>query len=205
VPAIVVRAIDVMDFNLGEDNHARYNSFLVTLSTSLINTEDNIALLDGSGFPKNVQDSIKRYGFRPMHVTVDSIVKNAERGDGKGNPKILREFNEVMYDYWNNAIFAESGEANIIGQNSIKIGKALNFDENTPYVFGKRYYIEGYTDTYSVDEKGAGIWTQTLMLTRGFEESDLKSGRDFGSRNTQFNHEGEYTSSGVASGSKNKK
>lgn len=205
LPLITVSALDVLDFDLGEDNHARYNSFLTTVSTSLIGIEDNIALLDGSGFPKNVQDSIKRYGFRPMHVTVDSIVKNAERGNGKGNPKILREFNWLLFDYWNNVIFAETGTAELIGQNSIKVGKCLTFGPDTPYAFGKRYYIEGYTDTYSVDDKGAGIWTQSVVLTHGFEEVDLKSGRDFGKRNSPFNHEGEFTPSGAATGGKNQK
>lgn len=200
-----VRAVDVLDFNLGEDNHARYNSFLVTVSTSLIGVEDNIALLDGSGFPRNIQDSIKRYGFRPMHVTVDSIVKNAERGNGRGNPRILREFNWLLYDYWNNAIFAESGEANLIGQNGVKIGKCLNFENKVPYVNGKRYYIEGYTDTFTVDEKGTGAWTQVVMLTRGFEERDLQFNNQFGRRNNEFNNEGEYTSAGSATGGKNRK
>lgn len=205
VEAITVKAIDVIDFNLGEDNHARYNSFLVTVATSLIGVEDNIALLDGSGFPKNIKDSIKRYGFRPMHCTVDAIVKNAERGDGKGNPKILREFNEVIYDYWNSSVFAESGDANLIGQNSVKIGKCLKFDEKTPYVTGKRYYIEGYTDTFTVGEKGEKVWTQQVQLTRGFEESDLKQGGGFGKRDNPFNHQGEYTPSGAATSGKNKK
>lgn len=205
VDVIKMKAIDVIDFDLGEDNHSRYNSFLVTVSTSLIGTEDNISLLEGSGFPKNVQDSIKRYGFRPMHVTVDSIVKNSEMSNGKSNAKILVEFNEVMYDYWNNAIFAESGNINCIGQNSVKIGKCLNFDENTPYITGKRYYLEGYTDAFVIDEKGTSTWVQSLSVTRGFEESDLKSGRDFGEREVDFNHEGEYTSSGSATGKQNRK
>lgn len=205
LPAITVRALDIIEFDSGEDNHARYNSFLATVSTSLIGVEDNIALLDGSGFPKHVQDSIKRHGFRPMHVTVDSIVKNAERGNGKGNPKILREFNWLLYDYWNNAVFSETGSLELIGQNSVKIGKCLKVDDKTPYIFGKRYYIEGYTDTYETDDKGAGIWTQSVMLTHGFEEVDLKSHRDFGKRNTPFNHEGEFTPSGASTGGKNAK
>lgn len=205
VDAIVMKAIDVDNFNLGEDNHARYNSFLTTVSTSLIGVEDNISLLDGSGFPKNVQDSIKRYGFRPMHVTVDSIVKNAEKSDGKSNSKILIEFNEVMYDYWNNAVYAESGEINCNGQNSVKVGKCLKFDKNTPYVFGKRYYIEGYTDTFVTGEKGDNTWSQTVMLTRGFEENDLKTKSGFGERGDDFNHQGEFTPSGSTTGKQNRK
>lgn len=204
LPAHEVKAIDVIDFNLGEDNHTRYNSFLATVSTGLIGTEDNIALLQGSGFPRHIQDSVKRYGFRPMHVTVDSIVKNAERGDGRGNPKILKEYNWLLYDYWNNSIFAESGDANLIGNNGVKIGKCLKFEERVPYVNGKRYYIEGYTDTFTVDERGVGAWTQSVMLTRGFEERDLRLGNQFGRRNENFNNEGEYTAAGLGTTGKNR-
>lgn len=205
VPAIILKAIDVIDFNLGEDNHARYNSFLATVATSLINIEDNVSLLRDTGYPKFIQDSIKRYGFRPMHVTVDAIVKNAERTDGRGNPEILKEFNEVLYDYWNKAVFAESGEVNCIGQNAVKVGKCLKFDEKTPYVFGKRYYIEGYTDSFSVDEKGAAAWTQSIVLTRGFEEVDLKKKSGFENRSNQFNHEGEFTPTNGKSSGRNRK
>ena len=203
LPAVTVDSLDVIDFSLGEDNHSRYNSFLATVSTSLIGVEDNISLLDGSGFPKHVQDSVKRYGFRPMHVTVDSIVKNAERSNGRGNPQILREFNWLLYDYWNNVVFSESGEAQIFGQNAVKLGKCLKFSSSTPYVSGKRYYIEGYTDSYSMDERGAMVWTQSIMLTHGFEERDLKTGTNFGDRSVQFNHEGEFTPRGSSTNGKN--
>lgn len=205
VDAVTMKAIDVIDFDLGEDNHSRYNSFLVTVSTTLINTDDNISLLKGSGFPKNMQDSIKRYGFRPMHVTVDSIVKNSEMSNGKSNAKILVEYNELNYDYWNNAVFAESGNVNCIGQNRVKIGRCLKFDEKTPYVFGKRYYIEGYTDSFVVDEKGTSTWVQSVSVTRGFEELDLRTKVNFGERETKFNHEGEFTPSGSAAGKQNRK
>lgn len=204
LPTFTIPALDVVDFNLGEDNHARYNSYLVTVSTTLINTEDNISLLQGSRFPFNVQDSIKRHGFRPMHITVDSIVKNAERADGRSNPKLLKEFNELIVDYWQNSVFAESGTANIIGRNEIKIGKAMKFGENTPYVSTKRYYIEGYTDSFHVDEKGSKSWTQSLQLTRGFEEKDLENRANFGERESDFNNEGEYTPSGAATIQKNR-
>lgn len=201
-PLVEVPAIDVVDFNLGEDNHSRYNSFLVTVSTGLINTEDNVSLLRGTRFPFNIQDSIKRHGFRAMHVTVDTIVKNAERSNGKGNPKILKEFNEVMYDYWNNAIFAETGSATLVGNNQVKIGKALRFGDGTPYVNGKRYYIEGYADSYTVEENGAGVWVQNLSLTRGFSEEDLRKRSGFGSRDSDFVKEGEYTPSGSSTNKK---
>lgn len=205
LPTLTIPALDVIDFNLGEDNHARYNSYLVTVSTNMISTENNVSLLKGSRFPLNIQDSIKRNGFRPMHITVDSIVKNAKRGDGESNPKLLKAFNELMVDYWQNSVFAESGTTNIIGRNDIKVGKAMKFGDKTPYVSTRRYYIEGYTDSFRVDEKGSKSWTQSLQLTRGFEEEDLKARANFGERENEFNQEGEYTPSGSSTGQKNRK
>lgn len=192
-PLVEVPSIDVLTTNLAESDYERYNSFLATVATTLINTEDNISILQGSDFPKNIQDSIKRHGFRAMHVTVDSIVKNAENSNGRGNPKLLIEFNELLYDYWNNAVFAENGSCMLIGRNNIKVGKCLKFGESTPYVNGKRYYIEGYTDTWTKEENGSEIWTQEVMLTRGFEEIDLRRKSGFGSRNEEFKQEGEFT------------
>lgn len=198
VPSIQIAALDLIDATLGEDNHARYNSFLVTLSTGLINVEDNISLLAGSGFPLHIQDSIKRYGFRPMHVTVDSIVKSAERANGTGNPEILKQFNQLMFDYWNLAVFAETGEINLIGQTGVKLGKCMTFDDASPYVYGKRYYIEGYTDTFATDDKGAPSWTQSVMVTHGFFEADLLDQSNIGNRALPFTHQGEFTSAGNA-------
>jgi hypothetical protein len=57
----------------------------------------------------------------------------------------------------------------------------------------KRYYIEGYTDTFIVDEKRCGSWTQNVNLTRGFEEADLKAKEGFLNRNTTFSGAGEFT------------
>lgn len=205
LPAVRMKALDIISFNLGEDNHSRYNSFLVTVATSLINVNDNIAFLEGKGFPKNLQDSIKRYGFRNMHVSVNSFTKNAEFADGRSNASVLVEFNEVLYDYWNNAVFSESGEIHSVGNNFVKVGKCMVFDEKTPYVFGKRYYIEGYTDSFSVDEKGVGTWVQTINLTRGFNEVSLRTKSGFGDRHNAFDREGEFTPSGASSGGDNQK
>lgn len=191
-PAVSISAIDILDFNMGEDNYSRYNSFLTTISTQLINQSDGYSFLQGTRFPLNMQPSIKRYGFRPMHTQVDTILKNAERADGAGNAQILREYNEVLLDYWANAIYAESGSITIVGRNDIKIGKASDFTEEVPYINDKRFYIEGYMDQFIVNENGTGTWVQTLDLTRGFEKSDLVKGT-FENRATDFTQAGEFT------------
>lgn len=195
-PVVLVPAIDLIDDDLAEDDHSRYNSFLATVSTSLINVEDNISLLRGHDFPRNNKASIRRHGFRPMHVTVDSIVRNEDLANGAANQIALLEFNEILYDYWNLAVFAESGPITKIGSNDVKIGKALKFTGDVPYSNTKRYYIEGYTDTFTVGSRGEKSWIQQVMLTRGFEERDLKTGKGFLNRNSKFTAPGEYTPSG---------
>lgn len=192
-PVVKVPALHLIDDDIAEEDHARYNSFLATVSTGLINVEDNISLLDGSRFPFNNRASIRRHGFRPMHVEVDSIVRNEDLANGAANRQALIEFNEILYDYWNPAVFAESGTITKIGSNNIKIGKALEFTGDVPYLNTKRYYIEGYTDTYTVGEKGESLWTQQVVLTRGFEKQDLKNKKGFLNRNTQFSNPGEFT------------
>lgn len=192
-PIVWVSAVDLYDTDLGEDDNSRYNSFLVTVSTSMIHLEDNVSLLLGKGFPKQNTASIKRHGFRPMHITVESIVKNSELANGSADQKQLIEFNEILYDYWNSAVFAESGTVEILGNPEVKIGKVMKFKDNVPYISTKRYYVEGYSDTFTVDEKRACSWTQEVHLTRGFEEADLKAKKGFLNRNTSFSNAGEFT------------
>lgn len=192
-PVVTVPAVDLYTYDLGEDDHSRYNSFLVTVSTSLMNIESNIALLLGKGWPKQNSASVKRHGFRPMHVTVDSLVKNGELGNGTADLTQLVEFNEIIYDYWNNAVFAESGSVDKVGSNDVKIGKVMKFKSDIPYLSTKRYYIEGYTDTFTMGENLAGSWLQTVNLTRGFEEADLSAKKGFLNRNVKFSGAGDFT------------
>ena len=199
LPATTVKAIDCIDLNLARDNHSRYNSFLATVSTDLFNTEDNISLLEGSRFPLFLQSSIRRYGFRPMHVQIDSIIKNQAQDGAKGDRDILIEYNEVNFDYWRNLVFTYSGTAEVIGRNGIKIGQALVFDRDVPYEANRRYYIEGYNDTFEVDpENGSTFWSQSLSLTRGIDSADLAGTGRIGERDTAFDREGEFTRSGSA-------
>lgn len=190
---IKVPAIDVIDLDLGEDDHNRYNSFLATVTTTMISTADNISLTVGSDFPKNNKASIRRHGFRPMHVAIDSLVKNEELANGAADVVQLQEYNEILYDYWNQAIFSESGMCVKVGTNDVKIGLALKFNNDVAYVNSRRYYIEGYTDQFVVNEKGASSWVQNVVLTRGFEEADLSKGTGFGNRDVEFKFTGEYT------------
>lgn len=195
---VMISPIDVISFDLGEDNHNRFNSFLLTLATSLISKDQNIDLLRNPDpalkprFPKHITSSIKRHGFRPMHSTVNALVKNAELGNAIGNSILLKEFNEVLLDYWEPIYIAESGSISIIGNNSIKIGKALTFEKTTPYLARKRYYIEGYTDSFKVEPSGATTWESVIFVTRGFSEEALKH-KGIVDFKDVFDKAGEYT------------
>jgi hypothetical protein len=192
-PLVKVPALDLLEYDMGEEDHARYNSFLALVSSGLSNVNNCITLLEGSEFPFNNTSSIRRHGLRRMHVEVDSIINNSMLANGQANSNALIEFNNILYDYWNNAVFAESGTITKVGTNNIKIGKALTFKDDVPYMTGKRYYIEGYTDSFHVTEKGVGVWTQTVDLTFGFEQSDLVAKSGFSKRNISFVTAGEYT------------
>lgn len=191
--AVLVEGVDLLKLDLGEDETNRYNSFLFTIATSLIQMENNIAYLQNSKFPYHVQDSIKRHGFRPMHISADCAITQLEANNGATDAVLAKEFNELLLDYWSRAIYSESGSVTLLGRNDTKIGKILLFEADVPYAYGRRYYIEGYTDTFSVGDKGETFWEQTIQVTNGYEEKDLKELTDFGKREVRFEQEGEYT------------
>jgi hypothetical protein len=196
LPVEVVPGIDVIGFDVGEDDNARYNFYLVNISSELHSAENGISFLQDSNFPFQNDASVRRNGFRPMIVTVNTLLANGDLANGTANKEQLIEFNEVMYDYWNNAVFAESGSINKIGSNGVKIGKCLTFTPDVPYLATKRYYIEGYSDNYSVGDKGESMWSQTVSVTRGFDEEALKGNQGFATRNQALKNVGEFTSRG---------
>lgn len=178
LPNVNIDKIDVKDCTISKDNQNRYNSFLLTISTSLVNREDNIALLTDppkltGEYPKNISNSIRRHGFRPMHTTVNTLVLNPALGNGIGDSILLKEFNAVMEDYWRPLHTMSSGTINIIGNNKIKIGKTVTFEDTTQFLEGKKFYIEGYTDSFSIGERGEGVWNTSLFVTRGINIVEL--------------------------------
>ena len=191
---VLVNAVDVMALDIGLDNQNRKNHFLATIKTTLFNAEDNITNVQGSGFPREIVDSVRRHGFQPMHVDINSLTLNAALGDGKTNKSLLKDFNEVIYDYWVNAIFYDSGNVEMIGSNEVKVGDCMQFAADVPYTGDRLFYIEGYTDTFVVGENGTGDWMQSVQLTRGIDLVDLRGGGGKpGVRDVFFDQEGEYT------------
>jgi len=191
---IIIPSEEVFSLNLGEDSHNRFNSFLVTVSSSLINQEDNISLINDSSLLLNDRNSIRRHGFKPMHVTIDAVVRTLTGGGA--DSELLQAYNELLRDMWQKAVFSESGSIEIIGNNKLKIGKVLGFDETVPYSNNRIYYIEGYSDSFSVEENGSTFWSQSVKLTRGFKIEDLDSFSKLSRRDTAFDDSGEFTGNG---------
>lgn len=201
-------AVDIVSFNLGEDNHARYNHFFLQIENDIIVLESTINILRnrnspaGRSFPFMDQLSVQRHGFRPMHLKINSlpekiISSSGENKDGYPNADLLLQYNELLFDYWQNAVDFESGTITIIGRPDVRVGKAFTLGPNVPHNSNKIFYIESYTDEFVIEDKGAGFWTQTLSVTRGVEKADLESLTGFAKRsasNTPRN--GEYTHRG---------
>lgn len=193
---IDLRAEQLLSLNLGEDNHSRYNHFLLELRPDFMRSVSSLTLLSkpsakGRKFPLVNKPSVTRHGFRPMHISLDSFFtgyfgnsdKNTKKNSETAADPVI-DFNEVMYDYWSNFIFFESGTLEIVGLNSVKIGKVLKLDSSFQYNPNSVYYIEGYQDEFIVNGNGASSWTQSISVTHGIEEVDLdtKSRTSGGSR-----------------------
>lgn len=195
VDRVQVPAVDIIDFDIGEDNHTRYNLFFTTVNSSLYSVQDSIAGVNNNdprtGFPRIQQSSIKRHGLRLMYNEIDAMIQlNTEKID----KKLLEGYNELILEYWNNAVFLESGNMTVNGNNGIKIGKVVEIEKDTPYNSEKLFYIEGYKDTFIVEERGVGEWTQNLSLTRGIEKQDLIRGQgSVARRDNEHTDIGEFT------------
>jgi hypothetical protein len=188
VPRVVLKTVDLLEFDLGEDTHSRFNYFFTAVDTALFTTESSAAALKDNdpktGFPRIESNSIRRNGLRLMYTTVNALI---QLGSEQADEDLLVLHNELMYEYWNNSVFFESGGITMIGSNDVKIGKVLEFEAGTPYNGGKIFYIEGYTDTYIVDENSTGFWTQSLTLTRGMYPGKI------GKRGEDYTDNGEFT------------
>jgi hypothetical protein len=184
---------ELISLSLGEDNHYRYNHFMFIAQPSYIQgTTDITQLLQptpkGRTFPLQNRPSVARHGFRPMHARIDAFFSGFTDGKKdalKNSPTAstpLTQFNEVLYDYWSNFVFFESGSLTLFGNNKVKVGKVLKLGKDFPYNPDSFYYIEGYSDDFTVGENGASEWKQTVYVTHGVEASDL----DEGSRTSGF-------------------
>lgn len=226
-------ASDVLTTDIGEDNHNRYNNYLMNISAAQNGAFTTIGVLIGNPspagrqFPFSEEASIRRHGFKAMHVQMDSLSASlstvneessgpAVTANKNGSPTntLVIEYQEVLRDYWNNAVFFESGGMAIMGRPDIKVGKVLRTPDDLPYHQNKLFYIESYTDEFSIQDNGATQWTQKLQLTRGIEEDDLIAASkldagalnniEFGSRSflNDFTKSGSFVSNNTNKGNK---
>ena len=199
---IPIPSEDVISFNLGRDNQNRYNHFLVQYDGEILEKQTTIAQIKnqsspgGRQFPDMDTTSIALYGFKPKHISANTFFTlQALKGEllnskaGAPNTNLLLQYNEVIRDYWYQDIYFETGSLVIKGNNSIKIGKCIYFsdkqaasvpgsaysDQLVPQLANKFFYIEGYTDSFTIDANGTTSWTQTLQLTRGIDKNNLQS------------------------------
>jgi len=199
VDRVTIEALDIIDFDLGEDDHNRKNHFFTSVSTALFSSQDNITALKGkqsvkgNEYPLQNKSSVIRHGFRPLHIQINTLTANEMLADGKADSSLLIEYNEVLVDYWSNGINFESGSITIIGKPDIKVGKTIYFKDDVDYMGDKLYYIEEYTDQFIVQENGSTLWTQTVTLTRGAEIKDLKANSGFSQRDKTFIRGGDFT------------
>ena len=168
VDRVELTSLDLLSCELGLDNHNRFNYLLTVPETAMTSSANSINNFNdrnpGTGFPRIDLDSVKRYGLRLMFTSLNTLI---QAGSEKIDPELLTIHNELMVHYHLNAYKYKNGNASIIGNEDIRIGKTVFFDSKTPYIPNMLFYIEGYTDTFVSDGNGAGTWTQSLTLTRG--------------------------------------
>ena len=194
LPRVEIPAIDIIDFDLGEDNHNRYNLFLTVVASSKWTVQDSIGTLTNTdprtGFPRIQQNSIRRHGLRMMYNEINSLI---QFGQEKVDEALLQSYNNLILEYWNEAVFLESGTLQLLGNNGVKLGKVLKLEKGAPYNSNKLFYIEGYEDHFSIDSEGVGMWTQSVMVTRGIEEQDLLPTGSVTRRDESYENSGDFT------------
>lgn len=170
LPRVVVNNYDLISFDVGRDDHSRYNLFITDVQTANTEASSSIAFLNNE-FPKSIPSSVKRHGVRLSQNTVDALFQiTANEQKEVANPKLLLAFNKLMQEYWEIAHELDSGTINIIGNNLTRVGKTLELTPDIKFLGNKIYYIEGYVDTFTIDSgTGAGSWTQSVTVTRGID------------------------------------
>lgn len=185
--------VNIISFNLGRDNHSRYNYFIckyadmqaVNETVQILQTNASPA---GRQFPSMLQPDLMRFGLRLREEVVNSfsfvlaisgqndlISRLRAAGNGEPSSQFLLQFNEVLRDYWQNAIFFETGSIDQFGDPNVKLGKVIVFGSNLAQIGNKVYYIEGYNDRFTIGSNGETQWTQSIQVTRGMDLTLLQA------------------------------
>lgn len=180
---------DIFSFDTGPDFHNRYNHFLVTNSNdrsfSLIHEIAKIQR-GTANFPFKNEISKKRHGLRKKHILTNAFLVTTVDGKVKKNDpnvEFLIECNAVLKDYWGFAENFYSGSFSIAGSPEVRLGKVIITPLDLSGMANMLFYLEQYTDSFSISENGVGAWTQELSVTRGIEISDLDGATNFSDKN----------------------
>jgi len=159
---VIVKGADIIGSDLGTSDEDRFNLFLMTANADFLGVSQLASQLRPN-WPNIQQASIQRYGLRIMYVDTDFALVSGDGKNEKIKPELLREWNELLYHFYNNAIFLEAGTIELEKANpNIKVGKTLIIQQSQINQ-NKIFYIEGYSDNWSYP----GNWKQSLQLTRG--------------------------------------
>jgi hypothetical protein len=183
--SVKLTAAETESFDIGPDYHSRANFFLVDSKTA---TKDQVsafslmAHIPVPPFPFRDENDIKRYGFRPMLVNVNSFnVTNQQFFGNEANKAFMLELNHLLRDFYSNSEDLYTGTIHLAaGKNDVKLGKVFVTDDTFKGISNMVFYIEGYTDNFSVNADGTCTWTQSINVTRGIarEALDGKSPKD---------------------------
>lgn len=180
IHSVYVTPTEVESFDIGPDYHNRANFFLVDSMKSMFDQTNSFALTRKSltPFPLRDESDIKRYGFKPRFVNLNSFnISNQQLFGSSASAAFMLEANELMKDFYSNAEDFYSGVMNLAaGKNNVKIGKVLVTDDTFQGISEMVFYIEGYTDSFTVNGDGTGAWTQAVSLTRGMQKTVLDGG-----------------------------
>lgn len=159
---VTIKGSEIIGTDIGYSDDERYNLFLMTTSSDFLSVEGLMSQLKPS-FPAVNKASIALHGLSPMYVDTDFALIQGDGKNAKINPQLLKDWNNLLYNFYKDSIFMEAGTIEIKKANpKIRVGKALLITEATVNN-NKIFYIEGYSDSWSFP----GNWNQTLHLTRG--------------------------------------
>lgn len=181
--SLSVTSVEVESYDIGPDFHNRYNLFLIQDDGSGGSNLNPSAIVGritpkGAPFPFRDEADIRRHGFKPMILAINTFLlstasKFASVYPSGADKGFMIEANAVMRDYHARAEDFYSGSMSIIGKNDVRLGKALETEGTLPGIGDMVFYIEGYTDNFSVNGDGTTAWSQTLQLTRGIAYETL--------------------------------
>jgi len=181
--AVPITAVEVESFDVGPDWHSRSNFYLVDAVSSANAQTNSHAVMSTDiqqAWPIRDEADIKRHGFRPKNIQIQSYVQTNARlfgNDDTATKRFLIEMNYLLKDLWGNAEDFYSGSINLAGgRNDVKLGKTLVTDGSFKGIPNMVFYIEGYADTFSVNGDGVSTWTQAVTVTRGMSQTVLNGG-----------------------------